>query len=130
MAITSCPSPPWGLPCPRTSILPPRHAGTVLHQLLWLPGCMQRRLGLQKWMWLRLEGASLATCPVWWEGSTSVGLSDQHLYPPVAQPCVSLSRTSNRGLSRRQKTSRRCGNKIPWSFMRSFSFCKLRHFPR
>lgn len=134
LAITSCSPPPRSLPVPRTSVLPPRHAGTVLHQLLRLPGCVQRRLSPQKWMWLLLEGALLATCPLRWEGSTSAGLSDQHLYPqlnpPVAEQHGSLAGTSNRGLSRRQETSRRRGNKISWTSMSSFSFCNFRHFPR
>lgn len=134
LAITSCSPPPRSLPVPRTSILPPRHAGTVLHQLLRLPGCAQRRLSPQKWMWLLLEGAFLATCPLQWEGSTSAGLSDQHLYPqlnpPVAEQHGSLAGTSNRGLGGRQETSRRHGNKISWTSMSSFSFCSFRHFPR
>lgn len=55
----------------RTSILPPHHAGT----------CVGHRLDLQKWMWLHLAGAPVATCPVWWEGITSAGQLDHHLCP-------------------------------------------------
>lgn len=49
---------------------------------------------------------------------------------PMAEQRGPLARASNRGLCRRQGTSRRCGNKISWTCTSSFSFSKLRHFNR
>lgn len=52
---------------------PTTPCSTVPHQLFWLPTCVQHRLGLQK--------CPHGHCPVWWEGFTSAGQSDQHLCP-------------------------------------------------
>lgn len=125
----SCPLPSASQPL-RTFILPPHHAGTVPHQLFWLPRSVQHRLGLQKWTWLHLAGAPMATCPVWWEGSTSAGQSDQHLCPQPSPSTVGHCPEHQQGTQKEAENFRRRENKISCSFMSSFSFYHFRHFPR